>query len=208
MSLIITNSKNYYNSNLSMSDFIIGIGKRIKDIRKENNLTINELANRANVSNGLISRIENGRTIPSLPVLLDLIQSLEIDASYFFEGVEKDSTSKFIYIPKENQQIIEKEIEARGFKYMHIFSKSLSSLGFEAVLLTLEPNSKREKVITDAWEFKYILKGTVKYIIDQEEIILSEGDALYFNGRHPHVPESISDESCLMLVLYLYSEKN
>ncbi|REC80100.1 DNA-binding protein [Chryseobacterium elymi] len=191
-----------------MSDFIIGIGKRIKDIRKENNLTINELANRANVSNGLISRIENGRTIPSLPVLLDLIQSLEIDASYFFEGVEKDSTSKFIYIPKENQQIIEKEIEARGFKYMHIFSKSLSSLGFEAVLLTLEPNSKREKVITDAWEFKYILKGTVKYIIDQEEIILSEGDALYFNGRHPHVPESISDESCLMLVLYLYSEKN
>ncbi|UKB82035.1 XRE family transcriptional regulator [Chryseobacterium sp. MEBOG06] len=190
-----------------MSDFIIGIGKRIKDIRKENNLTINELANRANVSNGLISRIENGRTIPSLPVLLDLIQSLEIDASYFFEGVEKDSTSKFLYIPKENQQIIEKEMEAKGFKYMHIFSKSLNSLGFEAVLLTLEPNSKREKVITDAWEFKYILKGKVKYIIDQEEIILSEGDALYFNGRHPHVPESISEESCLMLVLYLYSEK-
>lgn len=191
-----------------MSDFIIGIGKRIKDIRKESNLTINELANRANVSNGLISRIENGRTIPSLPVLLDLIQSLDIDASYFFEGVEKDSTSKFIYIPKENQQVIEKEIEAQGFKYMHIFSKSLNSLGFEAVLLTLEPHSKREKVITDAWEFKYILKGTVKYVIDQEEITLSEGDALYFNGRHPHVPESISDESCLMLVLYLYSEKS
>ncbi|MEC3875117.1 helix-turn-helix domain-containing protein [Chryseobacterium salviniae] len=191
-----------------MSDFIIGIGKRIKDIRKESGLTINELANRANVSNGLISRIENGRTIPSLPVLLDLIQSLDIDASYFFEGVEKDSTSKFMYIPRENQHIIEKEIEAQGFTYMHIFSKSLNSLGFEAVLLTLEPNSKREKVITDAWEFKYILKGKVKYLIDQEEIILSEGDALYFNGRHPHVPVSISHESCVMLVLYLYSEKN
>ena len=191
-----------------MSDFIIGIGKRIKDIRKENNLTINELANRANVSNGLISRIENGRTIPSLPVLLDLIQSLDIDASYFFEGVENRNSAKYLYIPKENQQIIEKEIEAQGFKYMHIFSKSLNSLGFEAVLLTLEPNSRREKVITDAWEFKYILKGTVKYLIDQEEVILSEGDALYFNGRFPHVPVSISDESCIMLVLYLYSERD
>ncbi|MFC0425459.1 MULTISPECIES: helix-turn-helix domain-containing protein [Chryseobacterium] len=191
-----------------MSDFIIGIGKRIKDIRKENNLTINELANRANVSNGLISRIENGRTIPSLPVLLDLIQSLDIDASYFFEGVENRNSAKYLYIPKENQQVIEKEIEAQGFKYMHIFSKSLNSLGFEAVLLTLEPNSKREKVITDAWEFKYILKGTVKYLIDQEEVILSEGDALYFNGRFPHVPVSISDESCIMLVLYLYSERD
>lgn len=191
-----------------MSDFIIGIGKRIKDIRKENNLTINELANRANVSNGLISRIENGRTIPSLPVLLDLIQSLDIDASYFFEGVENRNSAKYLYIPKENQQVIEKEIEAQGFKYMHIFSKSLNSLGFEAVLLTLEPNSKREKVITDAWEFKYILKGTVKYLIDQEEVILSEGDALYFNGRFPHVPVSITDESCIMLVLYLYSERD
>jgi len=191
-----------------MSDFIIGIGKRIKDIRKENNLTINELANRANVSNGLISRIENGRTIPSLPVLLDLIQSLDIDASYFFEGVENRNSAKYLYIPKENQQIIEKEIEAQGFKYMHIFSKSLNSLGFEAVLLTLKPNSKREKVITDAWEFKYILKGTVKYLIDEEEVILSEGDALYFNGRFPHVPVSISDESCIMLVLYLYSERD
>jgi len=188
-----------------MSDFIIGIGKRIKDIRKANNLTINELANRASVSNGLISRIENGRTIPSLPVLLDLIQSLEIDASYFFEGVERGSNAKFVYIPKASQQVIEKEVEAQGFKYMHIFSKSLNTLGFEAVLLTLEPNSKREKVITDAWEFKYILKGTVKYLIDQEEIILSEGDALYFNGRYPHVPQSISDEPCIMLVLYLYS---
>ena len=191
-----------------MSDFLIGIGKRLKDIRKKNNLTINDLATRASVSNGLVSRIENGRTIPSLPVLLELIQSLDIDASYFFEGVEKKSNAKFIFVPKENQQVIEKEVEAEGFKYMHIFSKSLHSLGFEAVLLTLEPNSKRDKVITDAWEFKYILKGKVKYIIDNEEIELQEGDSLYFNGKLPHVPVSISDEDCIMLVLYFYSDKD
>jgi hypothetical protein len=47
--------------------------------------------------------------------------------------------------PKESQQVIEKEVEAEGFKYMHIFSKSLHSLGFEAVLLTLEPNLKGKR---------------------------------------------------------------
>ena len=103
---------------------------------------------------------------------------------------------------KASKSLKKKEVEAEGFKYMHIFSKSLHSLGFEAVLLTLEPNSKREKVITDAWEFKYILKGEVKYVIDNEEVILKEGDSLYFNGKFPHVPVSISDESCVMLVLY------
>jgi transcriptional regulator with XRE-family HTH domain len=191
-----------------MSDFLIGIGKRIKDIRKKNNLTINELANKASVSNGLISRIENGRTIPSLPVLLELIQSLEIDASYFFQGVEKKSNTKYIHIPKENQQILEKEVEAEGFSYLHIFNKSLNAIGFEAVLLTIAPGSKRDKVITDAWEFKYILDGEVTYIIDNEEVKLKEGDSLYFNGKFPHVPVNNSTKKCTMLVLYFYSDKN
>ena len=52
-----------------MDNFLIGIGKRIKEIRKKQHITINTLATNAQVSNGLISRIENGRTIPSLPVL-------------------------------------------------------------------------------------------------------------------------------------------
>jgi transcriptional regulator with XRE-family HTH domain len=190
-----------------MNDFLIGIGKRIKDFRKKNELTIHELASRANVSNGLISRIENGRTIPSLPVLLDLIQSLDIDASYFFEGVEKKSNAKYIHLPREEQQVLEKEIEATGFSYLHIFSKSMHALGFEAVLLTLEPGCKRDKVITDAWEFKYILNGEVLYIIDNEEVTLKQGDSIYFNGKFPHVPVNNSNASCSMLVLYFYSEK-
>jgi len=190
-----------------MNDFLIGIGKRIKDIRKKNELTIHELANRANVSNGLISRIENGRTIPSLPVLLDIIQSLDIDASYFFEGVEKKSNAKYIHLPKAEQQVLEKEIEATGFSYMHIFSKSMHALGFEAVLLTLEPGCKRDKVITDAWEFKYVLNGEVLYLIDNEEVFLKEGDSLYFDGKFPHVPLNNSSSNCTMLVLYFYSDK-
>ena len=56
-----------------MEDYLIGIGKRIKEIRKSSNKTISDIANTAGVTSGLISRIENGRTMPSLPVLLKLI---------------------------------------------------------------------------------------------------------------------------------------
>ncbi|KIC00620.1 DNA-binding protein [Flavobacterium sp. JRM] len=195
---------------LTMEDFLIGIGKRLKEIRKKNALTINEVANRAGVSNGLVSRIENGRTIPSLPVLIELIQSLNTDVSYFFEGVENTKNAKYIHIKKTDYQKIEKEdrAETKGFNYYHIFSKSINSIGFEAVILEVEPNCKREKVITDAWEFKYIIKGSVTYIIDDVEVIVNEGDSLCFNGRHPHVPENRTQENCIMLVLYFYSESN
>ncbi|MFD0963318.1 helix-turn-helix domain-containing protein [Pseudofulvibacter geojedonensis] len=191
-----------------MNDFLIGIGKRIKIIRKEQKKTISEIANTANVSNGLISRIENGRTIPSLPVLLELIQALEIDASYFFEGVEQKTGATYIHIKNADQEILEKEVSAKGFTYKHIFNKSLNVVGFEAVILTVEPNSKREKVITDAWEFKYVLSGSCTYIINDEEVTINEGDSLYFNGRNPHVPENRSSSNCTMLVLYFFSSND
>lgn len=189
-----------------MDDFLIGIGKRIRHIRKKESMTINTLAAKAGVSNGLISRIENGRTIPSLPVLLELIYSLNVDPSTFFEGVEKKTGAKYIHVKSESQKRIEKEVEAVGFSYQHIFSRSLHAIGFEAVILTVSPNSQREKVITDAWEFKYIISGECVYLIDNEEIKVEKGDSIYFNGRIPHVPVNRSQSDCVMLVLYFYSE--
>jgi transcriptional regulator with XRE-family HTH domain len=55
-------------------DVLIQISNRIKDTRREKNITVQELASRANVSKGLISQIENSRTIPSLIVLIDIIK--------------------------------------------------------------------------------------------------------------------------------------
>lgn len=189
-----------------MNDFLIGIGKRIKAIRKKRGITISVLAASADVSNGLISRVENGRTIPSLPVLLEIINALEIDVSTFFEDVEKKTGAKYIHIKKEHQEPIEKEVEAEGFSYQHVFSKSLNAVGFEAVLLTISPNSKRSKVTTDAWEFKYVLSGECSYFIEEEEILIKEKDSLYFNGRLPHVPINKGKHDCVMLVFYFYSE--
>nr|WP_227256257.1 helix-turn-helix transcriptional regulator [Pedobacter sp. MR2016-19] len=50
-------------------------------------ITVQELADKAEVSKGLISQIENSRTIPSLMVLMDIIKSLEIDLNSFFKDI-------------------------------------------------------------------------------------------------------------------------
>lgn len=187
-----------------MDEYLIGIGKRIKEIRKNGNLTISDIAIRASVTAGLISRIENGRTIPSLPVFLKIISALDVEVTDFFSGLPKSNGSNYLVSRKEENSIIEKEDDAIGFSYSYIFGKQLNSLGFEAVLLQVHPNSKREKVVTDAYEFKYILSGACYYIIDNEEVLLKEGDAIFFDGRIPHVPENRSDRTATMLVLYFF----
>lgn len=187
-----------------MKDYLIGIGKRIKEIRKEKNNTISEIANKASVTSGLISRIENGRTIPSLPVLLKIIDALNIAVTDFFKDMPTTNGSNFIVSRSSENSIIEKEDEAIGFTYTYIFGKQFSSLGFETVLLEVEPNSKREKVITDAFEFKYMLTGECYYTIGDEEVLLKEGDSIFFDGRVPHVPINKSLISSKMLVIYFF----
>ena len=112
-----------------MEDYLIGIGKRIKEIRKEGNCTISDIAQKAGVTGGLISRIENGRTIPSLPVLLKIINSLDVEVTEFFNGMPKVNGANYIVSRREENSIIEKEDEAVGFEYTYIFGKQLSPLG-------------------------------------------------------------------------------
>ncbi|WP_082422385.1 helix-turn-helix domain-containing protein [Aquimarina longa] len=189
-----------------MNDYLIGIGKRLKEIRKSDKKTINAIASKAGVSNGLISRIENGRTIPSLPVLLNIITALEVEVSTFFNGMPSQTNFKYIVTRASEYSSIEKE-DAIGFSYNYIFGKQLSSIGFEVVILEIQPDSKRNKVETDAYEFKYMLVGECHYIIGDEEVILKEGDSIFFDGRIPHVPINRSKISCKMIVLYFFLDK-
>ncbi|RDY60059.1 helix-turn-helix domain-containing protein [Flagellimonas nanhaiensis] len=187
-----------------MEDYLIGIGKRIKEIRKNNKKTINDIAMKAGVTAGLISRIENGRTIPSLPVFFKIVDSLETEMIDFFDGMPKVNGQNFLVSRKEDQTIIDKEDDAVGFTYNYIFSKQLNSVGFESVLLEVQPNSKREKVTTDAFEFKYILSGKCYYLIGDQEVLLNEGDSIFFDGRIPHVPINKGKISSKMLVVYFF----
>ncbi|KPM32176.1 Transcriptional regulator, MerR family [Croceitalea dokdonensis DOKDO 023] len=187
-----------------MEDYLIGIGKRIKEIRKESSQTISYIAQKAGVTGGLISRIENGRTIPSLPVLLKIITSLDVEVTEFFNGMPQVNGANFIVSRKQENSIIEKEVEAVGFEYTYIFGKQLSTIGFETVLLEVRPGSKRDKVTTDAFEFKYILSGECYYVIGEEEVLLKEGDSIFFDGRVPHVPVNRGPVSSKMLVVYFF----
>ena len=64
-------------------ELLLLIGDKIKSKRTQKNVTLGELAAKAGVSKGLISQIENNRTLPSLPVLFNIIHSLEEDPALF-----------------------------------------------------------------------------------------------------------------------------
>ncbi len=188
-------------------DIIIQISNHIKEKRREKNITVQELAVRANVSKGLISQIENSRTVPSLIVLIDIIKALDIDLNVFFKDIHNKSKQSVILVKRKNEyEHFEKE-HATGFHYQRVFTQFITQSTVDIVILELEPDASRPMVETEAFEYKYILSGEIAYHFDDQVINLSKGDSLLFDGRLPHTPKNLGTETASILVIYFFEEK-
>jgi transcriptional regulator with XRE-family HTH domain len=188
-------------------DVLIQISNRIKERRREKNITVQELASRVNVSKGLISQVENSRTIPSLMVLIDIIKALDIDLNEFFKDIRSRTQQNPILIKrKEEYECFEKE-HAIGFNYQRIFTRYVAHSTIDIVILELEPDADRPLVETEAFEYKYIISGDVDYQFEDHRISLHEGDSMLFNGRIPHTPKNMGKTKASMLVVYFFEEK-
>jgi transcriptional regulator with XRE-family HTH domain len=186
------------------NEILVQISQKIKSIRKDKNLTIQEIAERAGVTKGLISQIENSRTLPSLLVLMQIIKALEVDLNFFFNDLSLDGReAPILVLRKEEYSKFEKE-PASGYQYERIFTRKIKSGAVDFVLLEIMPGSVRNFVTTDAFEFKYILQGTVKYIFRDQTVELFEGDSMLFDGRLEHNPVNEGTEIVRMLVVYFF----
>ena len=188
-------------------DVLIQISNRIKERRREKNITVQELATRANVSKGLISQIENSRTIPSLLVLIEIIKALEIDLNEFFKDIHSRSTDLPVVVKRKSEYDHFEKEHASGFHYQRIFTQSITQSTIDIVILTLEPDAVRPLVETDAFEYKYVLSGEIEYQFKEDKIVLHQGDSMLFDGRMPHTPKNLGTTTATMLVIYFFEEK-
>ncbi|MFC0184460.1 Cupin domain-containing protein [Pseudarcicella hirudinis] len=186
-------------------DILFQISNKLKEIRKQKGVTLQEIANEAGVTKGLISQIENSRTIPSLPVMLELIKALDIDLNVFFKDIISSSSQKVVVKRKEDYTPFTKE-NAKGFHYQRVFSKKFKDNHIDVVILRLQTNAKRPMVRTNAYEFKYILKGAVEYTIGKEKYILNEGDSLFYDANELHNLKALNEEEAMLLVIYFFQE--
>ena len=193
------------NDTIMNEELLLLLGDKIKAKRTQKNITLEQLANRAGVSKGLISQIENNRTVPSLPVLFNIIHSLDEDLRTFFEDMHDTlTTNRVLIIRKGEEKMFSKE-PVKGFSYKRILTRTVASQAADVVLLELKKNASRKQMIsTDAFECKYILKGDVEYQIEKEIFTLHKGDTLFFDGRAKHRLKNIGHTEALILVFYLF----
>jgi transcriptional regulator with XRE-family HTH domain len=166
------------------------IGREVRRQREKLDITISELAKAAGISAGMLSKIENGATSPSLSSLQALAQALQVPLTTFFRDFDEMRTATFV---KAGQGLaIERRGTRAGHQYQLLGHVPTGPLMVEPYLITLTGKSDVFPAFQHAGvEFLYMLEGEVVYRHGSRTYLMTPGDSLYFDADAPHGPEEL-----------------
>ena len=167
------------------------IGKKIKELRLQNGLTLEDLASRSELTKGFLSQLERNLTSPSISTLEDILEALGTNLSEFFHEEEEEqivfSTKDFFVDKKEEYQI-------------EWIVPNAQKNEMEPILLTLEPHgTSHEMAAHQGEEFGYVLKGSVTLVRDGKKYKLKAKDTFYMNGKKSHYLYNHGNSEALVL---------
>jgi transcriptional regulator with XRE-family HTH domain len=165
------------------------LGSAIRQLRSRHGLTIADIADRAGISRGMLSKIENAQTAASLETLAQIASALGVTLSHLFSNYDK---------PRGGAQLVKSgkgmEVVRRGTRNGHTYHLLAYDQGpkktFEPFLIILEDSGEKFSTFEHTGtEFIYMLEGQLEYRVGEEVYLLEAGDSLTFRGEIPHRPE-------------------
>lgn len=161
----------------------VKIGKKIKDLRNQNGLTQQELADRTELTKGYISQLERGQVAPSVVTLLDLIECLGTTASEFF----KETGMEQVVFTEEG--FFEK-IDEAGNSIQWIVPTAQHN-AMEPLLVTIRPQeSLSEDKPHDGEEFGYVIAGKIRLHLGEKVYTVKAGESFYYEAKRKHFIEN------------------
>jgi transcriptional regulator with XRE-family HTH domain len=180
------------------------LGRVARRIREELDLTLSDVAERARISSGMLSRLETGRVSPSLETIVALADALGVRPALLLQEIG-DEEGGAQHVPAG----LGLEVVRRGTRRKHAYYLLAAQRGpvkmFEPFLVTLTDKSEVFPGFQHAGtEFIYILSGEIRYRHGKQSYLLKTGDALTFRGDVAHGPERLEKVPIRMLSVIIY----
>ncbi|MGE5632316.1 MAG: helix-turn-helix domain-containing protein [Caulobacteraceae bacterium] len=169
------------------------IGSIIRKLRRKQDISIEQLAEKTGLSTGLISQLERDITGPSVASLWKIAKALNVSINYFFEEFEdnnpivRKSERKKIQLPNSN---ITYELLCPNLRK-----------AIEMLLVKIEPGecSTEDQISHEGEECGIVLQGTIKIRWGDKEYLLEEGDSIYFDSTVPHRYVNCGDTTAISI---------
>lgn len=154
------------------------IGKKLKELRLQNDLTLGDLASRSELTKGFLSQVERNLTTPSIATLEDILEALGSSLSEFFREEEEKQvvfqTDDF-FVDEQEDYTIEWIVPNAQKNQM------------EPIIMTLHPHKKSHVLSAyQGQEFGYVLKGNVTIVQGGKKYKVKARETFYMDGTTSH----------------------
>ena len=162
------------------------IGKKLKELRTQNGLTLEELANRSELTKGFLSQLERDLTSPNISALENILEALGTNLADFFQSSKEEQIvfhTQDFFVNEQDDLVTEYIIPNAQKNQM------------EPLLLTLKPGAKSQEVKAHG----YILKGSVVLVVGNKRLKVKSKETFYITGKEGHYLENVSSADAKVL---------
>ncbi len=169
------------------------VGARVRSLRRERGLTIEQLAAATGLTKGFISQLERDRTAPSLSSIARICDALGVRLSTIFEREPAPAL-----VRRQERPTIESSFTTQS----HLLS-SRDEARFQAIESVVAPGEGAGDELTSLpgeMEFVYVLEGSLELRVGDEVHLLEQGDALTYQLAKAHTWRNASDTETLRVL--------
>jgi transcriptional regulator with XRE-family HTH domain len=155
----------------------MNLGALIRRCRKERNLTLRVVAEKAGISEGFLSQVENAVSSPSVETLIKICDSIGVPAGDLINRINRQE--RLVVIHKSDWDDV--DLPHTGFATRHFFSPEDRSV-LDSAVIVLKPNKSIpvRKGIRNGQEILCVLKGSLELDYGGRTVQLVEGDSAHF----------------------------
>ncbi|MBI3324335.1 MAG: helix-turn-helix transcriptional regulator [Candidatus Omnitrophica bacterium] len=163
------------------------LGERLRQLRKAQKMTLDELQQAAGVDIGTISRIETGRMTGTLESHVRLARALGVKLTELYFGIE-EAQAKGVAAVQPASARTEVYVHESGKSSMTMLTTDVLKKKLMPVLIAIEPggSTHREETRVGTEKFIYVLDGEIEARLGEAVHQLKKGASLYFDASTPH----------------------
>jgi ribosome-binding protein aMBF1 (putative translation factor) len=179
------------------------IANHVRTRRLDIGLSVGQLADRAGISKGMLSKIENAQTSPSLSTLERLAGALDMPVTSLFRGLAEERDAIFVKAGS-GPEIVRKGTRA-GHTYELLGSLRGPYKRVEPLLVSLDEQNEVFPLFQHPGiEILYMLGGVMEYGYGRQRYEMERGDTLQFEGDIPHGPTMLIKLPIRFLSITIY----
>ena len=177
------------------------IGLRITELRDLSDISIQDMADYLHIPLETYQEYETGKKDIPASILYEIAHKMEVDMGLLLTGEE---TRMHIFSVTRKGKGVEVG-RRKQYQYENLAEKFIHKKA-EPFIVTAEPKNDGMKPTTNSLpgqEFDNVLEGVLKIYIHDNEIILNEGDSIFFDSSYEHAMEALESKPAKFLAIVL-----